>query len=443
MKLCTVAIVGGGCSGTLAAINLARLARTRDIRVVLIERSADVGLGLAYKVPSDRCKLNVPVSGMSAFPDDPDNFLLWAAKRDPDITPDQFVSRRLYGLYLQELLAAHSSPSSRCIIEIVKAEAIDIKWSDTLHSLSINLSTGETVHADYGIVAIGNTPRRTFGNARIGEELLSPYATETYQKIKSSRSILVIGTSLTAVDCILEAEGVGYAGSYTMLSRHGRLPLPHETSSAFHSPSNLSLEDLCKLSLRECTRVVVREARSQGSSQSILHTIRPILQKLWSSFSLSDQKRFMRHIRPIWEPHRHRIPRPHYALLQALISSGRLQVKAGRIRLLKRTPDGVSAEIHTADRIIQQTYNSAILCAGPEGDPSASEEPLLKNLLTSQVLTPGALRLGCTISKNHKVSSRIRLLGPPQRETLWEITAVREIRTEAQKVAQELVAQMT
>ncbi|MDB5687052.1 MAG: hypothetical protein JWR77_1641, partial [Rhizorhabdus sp.] len=58
----TVAVVGGGLSGTLLALKLA--AARPDFRIVVIEASRRIGRGLAYGTCAPQHLLNVPVSRM-------------------------------------------------------------------------------------------------------------------------------------------------------------------------------------------------------------------------------------------------------------------------------------------------------------------------------------------------------------------------------------------
>src|SRR6478752_8856574 len=67
-----VAIVGGGFSGTLMAVNLLRYG---DCRVTLIERGDGFARGVAYSTREPRHLLNVRAGNMSALPDQPDHFV--------------------------------------------------------------------------------------------------------------------------------------------------------------------------------------------------------------------------------------------------------------------------------------------------------------------------------------------------------------------------------
>ena len=95
----TVAIVGGGASGVLTAVQLLR--RRAPVRIVLVEERPRLGRGVAYSTPCDAHLLNVPAVGMSAFPHEPNHFLLWAQARRSDVHAGSFLPRRLYGEYLE------------------------------------------------------------------------------------------------------------------------------------------------------------------------------------------------------------------------------------------------------------------------------------------------------------------------------------------------------
>src|SRR6185295_5118701 len=108
MRAFAVAIIGAGASGTLTAVQFARLAPP-GATAALIEAGARAARGLAYGTPYGAHLLNVSAGRMSALPDDPEHFLRWLRDRDPDAEPGTFAPRALYGDYLASLLAEEES----------------------------------------------------------------------------------------------------------------------------------------------------------------------------------------------------------------------------------------------------------------------------------------------------------------------------------------------
>jgi len=123
----TVAIVGAGFSGLLTALHL--VADPAGPRVRLIERSGSFGRGAAYATANPDHLLNVRVGNMSAFPDRPDHFTEWLSGRGGWSAHGGFVTRGVYGDYLQDLLrqALEETAANRLLLE--QDEAADVRPS--------------------------------------------------------------------------------------------------------------------------------------------------------------------------------------------------------------------------------------------------------------------------------------------------------------------------
>ncbi len=145
----SIAIVGGGFSGTLLMINLLRL----GARVVLVERSrALLARGLAYGTRRPEHLLNVRAANMSAFPDDAAHFLRWMGFADAEHA-NRFVPRLAYGRYLRELfMKAIADAPDRVLIK--EQEAVGIADQDGVPVL--RLDSGELVQARAIVLALGN-----------------------------------------------------------------------------------------------------------------------------------------------------------------------------------------------------------------------------------------------------------------------------------------------
>jgi hydroxyacylglutathione hydrolase len=150
---CSVAIVGGGCSGVLTAVQLFRQGHMG--RIVVIEPRARLGVGLAYSTGFDQHLLNVPAARMSAIPEEPAHFLEWLRRRHSlDAAASCFVPRRLYGDYLSELLESTVSRSPPYWFGHIRAEAMNYRPEPD--GMLIETSTGMSVRAGKVVLALGN-----------------------------------------------------------------------------------------------------------------------------------------------------------------------------------------------------------------------------------------------------------------------------------------------
>jgi uncharacterized NAD(P)/FAD-binding protein YdhS len=200
-------------------------------------------------------------------------------------------------------------------------------------------------------------------------------------------------------------------------------------------------------------RAHIQAAEMQGRDwRSVVDSLRPVAQQVWLSLPHKEQRRFLRHVRPYWEVHRHRLAQEIDALLASQLSSGQIQIHAGRITSYQENADG--AEITYRDRksgkpeylLVDRVFN----CSGPEVDCRKVNRPLLKNLLRQKLARPDSLLLGLEVSDegalidgDGMVSDFLYAIGPLRKGNLWETTAVPEIRDQISKLTGLLVSNCT
>ena len=88
-----------------------------------------------------------------------------------------------------------------------------------------------------------------------------------------------------------------------------------------------------------------------------------------------------------------------------------------------------------------------INCTGPQSDYTRIENALLKNLFQQKMVRKDVLNMGFDTTVNAelkdaegKVVEGLYTIGPPMKGVLWEITAVPEIRVQAQNLASGILA---
>ncbi|WP_284618205.1 FAD/NAD(P)-binding protein [Aquabacterium humicola] len=144
-----IAIVGAGFSGAVTAVQLLRHAPPEGLQVVLINESGRCARGLAYGTSSREHVLNVPAGNMSALAQDADDFLRYCRWSDPQVGPGSFVSRRLYGAYLEALLSAAELTAAPTIaLERVVGRVIGLDI-DAGAGVAIRMAQGGLIAVDH------------------------------------------------------------------------------------------------------------------------------------------------------------------------------------------------------------------------------------------------------------------------------------------------------
>lgn len=453
-----VAIIGGGFSGTTLAAQLLRNGEP-SFSIVVIERAGLPGRGLAYGTESDAHLLNVPAEDMSAFPEDPKHFLRWAKSNfDWDTQPGSFLPRRVYGRYLGSLVsdAMLSDGERRLHWKRDEARAI-APTSDG--EIEIELRSGARILANKVVLALGNSPSGDpflpGRNATIRPHDLpelyfaSPWSDASCAGLECLNSILVLGSGLTAIDAAVELRRRGFTGTIHFLSRHGLLSHSHREHSPWpifwneHSPKSAR-------GLLSLVREQVREAQRQGIDwRGVINSLRAVTPRIWQSLPEAEQRRFLCHLRPYWEVHRHRAAPEVAQLIADEMLSRQIQLHAGRITNSRE--DGQAVGITYRQRRSGEEYrllvDRVINCTTPETDCRRLQDPLLANLLTRGIVRPDPLFLGLDVSSDGALidqdgttSDSLYALGPARKGSLWESTAVPEIREQARRLVEHLVS---
>ncbi len=453
----SVAVIGGGFSGATLAAQLLRHTGP-SFSIVVIERTGLPGRGLAYGTESNAHLLNVAAKDMSAFPHDPEHFLRWAKSNfDCETQPGSFLPRRVYGRYLGTLLSGTVLSDLPTRLQWIRDEARAISQVGN-GEIEIQLRSGARVLADKVVLALGNfpasdpclpgrdaasrphdLPQRYFS---------SPWSNPSFAGVEQLDNVLLLGSGLTSMDVAVELRRRGFTGTIHFLSRHGLLPRSHQT----HAPWPVFWSERSPKSARGLLRLVreqVREARQQGIDwRGVINSLRQVTPQIWQSLPEMEKRRFLRHVRPYWEVHRHRAA-PEVARLIADEKSNRqIQLHAGRITNYRE--DGRAVEITYRERRRGEkrrlVVDRVINCTSPETDCRRLQDALLSNLLARGMVRPDPLFLGLDVStegalidQDGTASDSLYTVGPARKGGLWESTAVPELRQQALKLVEHLV----
>ena len=389
--------------------------------------------GLAYSTANPAHLLNVRADRMSAFPDAPGDFVEWvAAQSGTDMqaaaTPaGVFVSRSAYGRYLSDRLDAQCRAAPERL-QVLKARITTIgKTPD-----GFTLRDGKTIiTARRVVLAMGNLPTRF--HLPDGRKAVDPWSVAAFQGLEADSPVMIIGTGLTMVDTVISLRDGGFEGPIIAVSRRGLVPLAHGQGGAV--PGDLGLPgESPALSAR--VKALRKAALTHGWRET-MDSMRQRTQSLWLAMSVAQKRRFLRHARPWWDIHRHRLAPPIAERLASERAKGGLRVLAGRITASEGEAVTVSLRKGAPETFhVQRVYDAAGF-----GPLRASGDPLVRCLLDNGLARPDALGLGLDVDGELAVldangsHAGLYAIGPLARGVFWECVAVPDIRVQAASLA--------
>ena len=434
----TIAIIGGGVSGTLTALHLVR--QGTPGRVILIDQRPGFGLGLAYSTPSLRHLLNVPAGKISALPDQPDHFLNWLRDHhDPTATKKTFAPRAVFGRYIQSLLAS----TSRVEQEI--ATVVDVRLHDS--GAVLTLDNGCELRADLVVLATGNfdpspLPGITKAASDFGFYYHNAWAAETYEGLHPDAPVALIGTGLTGVDVVLRLRELGNRGRIIAVSRHGTFPNRHNDYTPLHSAAIPSDTSATCVAYLHALRAAIRGG---AEWRAAIDSLRETTNELWLRLPLEEKKRFHRHLQRRWDVVRHRMAPPIADVIASELRNGTLNIREGHLMAIDASPAGAYITVRAHDESESFYADRVINCTGPSMNYRRVPSTLLQNLFRRELVTSGALGIGFHCSQDGAVidsgghaSEIIFNLGPGRLGDLLESIAVPEIRQQAVELASTL-----
>lgn len=445
-----VAICGGGASAALLAQGIAAQAMER-VRITIIDPRRELGAGLAYSTPISAHLLNVPAQRLSVGQGEVLNFVGWLNAKRPRSdrlwVGEDFAPRSEFGAYLFHVL---DRVRQRDWVDLVhvqrRAKSIE------RHGVSWLVRTeGRTVGADIVVIATGNEPPQPIDTGPLslprGLMIDSPWDYGAIARIPRSAAVLVTGLGLSGVDVFLQLTQQGHVGPIFALSRHALMPKAHVERIGDKPWAFADLPN----SMSEAVHVIRNEIGRDPSAlawQSAMENLRQGMQDIWAGFSEQEQRRFLRHVQRFWDVHRHRVAPEVGEQIARAKADHQLMPLKGRIAAVNgmATSKTARVSIATAGKSSDILVDHIINCTGPSPNPVRSGNLLIQNLLQAGQARPDCLGLGLdvdassrVIAKDGRIQPDLFAIGPPTRGRLLEITAIPEIRQQAEQIAIEAI----
>ena len=120
--------------------------------------------------------------------------------------------------------------------------------------------------------------------------------------------MLIVGSGLTALDVLVGLEASGHRGTVHIVSRHGRFPEVHAERSTPYDVVPVARRAATLVALAKLSPARARSRARGYDWRAVVDAVRPEGEALWKRLNPHEQRRFDRHLRAIWERHRHRAP---------------------------------------------------------------------------------------------------------------------------------------
>ncbi len=460
-----VLIIGGGFSGLAVLIHLLDKT-TSPLQISLIEKSPGVGHGIAFGTSSEWHPLNVRANQMGAFAHKPDHFYHWLTDNEKTwrnfcpffesipLSPSQFYPRKLYALYLDSLLsqAIEKGKQKNVALTLYEDEVIDIDPSSE-SGLAVVLKRGKSVTGSQIVLATGVPSMKKFP-FESPSLLANPHYIRNIWNLSSqnlpfkNKTVLIIGSGLTAVDALLSLKSTGFQGNILVVSKSGRFPQSHMEEQKPLAKKSLieSLPSSCLSLYKQFKEDLDRFQLSGCDWRQIIDAYRPQASKLWTNLNLTSKKQFLRHLFSLWNQHRHRMSPESVGVINEMILKNQLKIAQGIIQNIEESPDKKfcvqvsfkeSKNPEQRQKIISADY--ILNCSGPEYDLSKRQDPFFQSILSKGLIFPDDLGLGLKLDRNEILASsnqgQLFALGSLLFGEKFETTSVPEIREQASSIA--------
>lgn len=402
----------------LSAIHILR-ASIKPLSIAIYESGPEMASGLAYGTTAREHILNVPVDRMSCDQREPLDFENWLRAHHASVFKDRhfpFVCRSYFKSYLQFCLERESSGQ---IVEHVNDAVQGLHRKNNQWVIE---SARGRASFDACVVATGynsgmRVPYGLMGELRNVVEL--PYSTAI--AMHTLREVAIVGTGLTAIDIWRSLRRNGFGGKVHFLSRRALFPMTYSIKKVVANVPDVPLH-ASPLFLLRWARALIHFENCDAAE--IAQILRPHVTTYWQQWSTFYKRQFLNHLRPFWDSIRHRLPDTvHQELMAELKNQKTFVYKVGG---LTAEAAGLQTKLILPRHAL--LVDKVFLATGAP----LNLEPLS---IEPGVSEKCALGLGLTSLHSH-----LFFVGPITRTTYWEISAVPDIRVQAQSIGEQLSA---
>jgi uncharacterized NAD(P)/FAD-binding protein YdhS len=206
------------------------------------------------------------------------------------------------------------------------------------------------------------------------------------------QNAIVIGGGLYAVDRALKLLASEVVSHVTLISASGFLPQTHTSAAVGPVASDQPLPSTLRGAFRSLREAANTAERDGSGWQGIMNGFRLRAGELWKGLGPEERRRFKRHVKPIYDSHRNRLPPGHYKRLREAIASSAITVKKGKVERI--ATNGVLLSTSAGLQVLQadRTIDCRIR-------PIDADAPLFRSVFSSGLAKRDELELGILVDR--------------------------------------------
>lgn len=458
-----IAIVGTGFSGTMLLYHLVKEAKM-PFSIILFEKEKIPFQGIAYGTTTPLHLLNVKASQMSALEKEPAHFYNWVLEHESEwrlldpalstlkVSPEDYLPRMIYGAYLKwfSKQAFQLAKEKEIKINLLQKEAISLllcqKGQCELYY------QGGMVSVDKVLLAVGFSQSQNVFSIQNPRLIKNVWNSKDFfsnlSVLPATTTLAIVGSGLTMLDLVASLCMHGFKGRIIAFSRDGKMPeqhiaLPKEPPNFFHPPSPTAL------ALLKAIRLAIAQAHVKGYDwRVVIDSMRSSTIPFWKQLPTAEKKKLLP-LLSLWNRHRHRMPPSYMKPIKQLKDENRFELQAGAIEKIEEKNGRLSLTIGNKKSFAPESLevDYVLNCAGPENNILKNGNPLVRNLLQTELVTPDPIKMGLALSENEalkgKALGKLFAVGSLLLGEKLETTAVPELRKDAEKIANILFTAQT
>ena len=144
-------------------------------------------------------------------------------------------------------------------------------------------------------------------------------------------------------------------------------------------------------------RARVAQARAEGLDwHPVFEVLRIEAQAIWAALPPPEKRRLLRHLRPYWETHRHRVAPQLDGVLERRAAAGSLLVQAASIVAARRQDNALAITLRPRGHAttVEAFFDAVIVATGSAPQSLTRREPLIADLVRAGRLAPDPTSLG-------------------------------------------------